>query len=234
LERSSQFYSNLLQPGEHEVVVEEENDDGEEEQEVVTEEDEEEQEEDTINQPLFSTQVLPSTTTATTRSSLSTTTATIPATQLPPPISNGCKPIKVVVRVRPIIHEDVDEKQCVYVDSESSLEPLNTTAAAAAAAADDDDDKNIIRLSKEYYDDRCFKDFEHVLNSTSTQKECFDVTCQSAISNVLQGINSTILCYGQTGSGKTYTMFGNEKHPGLVSVDAEDELCLNVRYIIFF
>ena len=37
----------------------------------------------------------------------------------------------------------------------------------------------------------------------------------------MEGFNGCIFCYGQTGSGKTYTMYGNNKTPGLVPLSVE-------------
>jgi hypothetical protein len=71
----------------------------------------------------------------------------------------------------------------------------------------DPDDDRKIRIQKdinfhEGYYDKVFKPI-------STQKEIFEFV-QDQLTDVLDGVNSTILTYGQTGSGKTFTMFGSD------------------------
>jgi len=53
----------------------------------------------------------------------------------------------------------------------------------------------------------------------ASQESIFEYCCQEAISTVVDGINSTIMCYGQTAAGKTFTMTGstsNYKYRGLI------------------
>ena len=204
LQRSTQFYSNLLQPTlsqptptpsithyqQHEAHRE-----SQQQHSLAT----------TcanILQPKSSTTHCPQTETAT----KPTTTTTTTTTTTKPPIGN--KPIQVIIRVRPKIQEDhtLDYQQCVYVDSEETTTTHNHRIQT----------KPLIRLKRNYYDDRCFRSFQNILPSTSTQQETYDTTSKKSIQAVMNGINSTILCYGQTGSGKTYTMFGTKTNPGLV------------------
>ena len=50
--------------------------------------------------------------------------------------------------------------------------------------------------------------FHHVFDGSATQESVFSYV-RPAVSNVLKGVNATILAYGQTGSGKTHTMMGD-------------------------
>ena len=62
-----------------------------------------------------------------------------------------------------------------------------------------------IRITGEHSQLESF--YDKVFQQETSQEELFGHV-MSNISDVLQGINSTIFAYGQTGSGKTYTMFG--------------------------
>ena len=52
--------------------------------------------------------------------------------------------------------------------------------------------------------------FDHVLAPTTTQEQIFEDCVLPLCSEVLNGVNGTILAYGQTGAGKTYTMVGDD------------------------
>ena len=43
----------------------------------------------------------------------------------------------------------------------------------------------------------------------SSQSDVYDTCASSVVTQVMEGINGTILAYGQTGAGKTYTMSGD-------------------------
>jgi hypothetical protein len=99
--------------------------------------------------------------------------------------------VKVVVRVRPPIPEDI--KQCYgseYIDCTTLSE----------------EGKQII-LSRQAYEDRVFT-FDKVLGQNSTQEEMYLVIGKPVVEDILLGYNGTILAYGQTGTGKTFTIFG--------------------------
>ena len=53
-------------------------------------------------------------------------------------------------------------------------------------------------------------EFDKVFDQDVQQDDIFDWTTEEKVSDIFEGINSTIFAYGQTGSGKTYTMFGGE------------------------
>ncbi|CBN76877.1 conserved unknown protein [Ectocarpus siliculosus] len=50
--------------------------------------------------------------------------------------------------------------------------------------------------------------FDGVLGEKATQEDVFAKIGKGAVSNVLNGYNSTVFAYGQTGSGKTFTVTG--------------------------
>lgn len=53
-----------------------------------------------------------------------------------------------------------------------------------------------------------FADGVLVDRSTNDQDDVFGKIGKGAVSNVLDGYNSTVFAYGQTGSGKTFTVTG--------------------------
>lgn len=50
--------------------------------------------------------------------------------------------------------------------------------------------------------------FDKLLHNAS-QENVYQYCTQEAVSSVVDGYNSTIMCYGQTSSGKTFTMTGS-------------------------
>lgn len=50
--------------------------------------------------------------------------------------------------------------------------------------------------------------YDRVFESNSSQEDLFKEIGVKVISQVLEGINSTVLAYGVTGSGKTHTIQG--------------------------
>ena len=93
---------------------------------------------------------------------------------------------KVAVRVRPLLPKELYKESVVYTYP--------------------DDDRKIriqrdINFHEGYYD--------KVFNSNSNQKQIFEFF-QDQLSDIFEGVNSSILTYGQTGSGKTYTMYGSD------------------------
>lgn len=48
--------------------------------------------------------------------------------------------------------------------------------------------------------------FQHVFDTSVTQKEVFDYVAKPLVADVLNGKNGLLFAYGVTGSGKTFTM----------------------------
>ncbi|KAI5685351.1 Kinesin motor domain containing protein [Leishmania braziliensis] len=57
--------------------------------------------------------------------------------------------------------------------------------------------------------------FDHILDDSAGQADIMTCIGQRAVTRVLQGYHSTVMCYGQSGSGKTYTIAG--PHGGKLS-----------------
>ena len=102
--------------------------------------------------------------------------------------------IRVVVRVRPSIAEDVDihyqqlgdqYEECVHEDAE----------------------RGTVQLRKPFFDTREFS-LDVVLGRDCTQAQTYEAVGRPVVDDVIEGFNGTVLAYGQTGTGKTYTVYG--------------------------
>ncbi|NXW83937.1 KIF27 protein, partial [Alopecoenas beccarii] len=102
-------------------------------------------------------------------------------------------PVKVAVRIRPLLSKEVLHNHQVCV----RLVP-NTQQ---------------IIIGK----DRVFT-FDFVFGKNSTQEEVYTVCIKPLVVSLTEGYNATVFAYGQTGSGKTYTIGG-----GHIASIAEDE-----------
>ncbi|NXK13404.1 KIF27 protein, partial [Herpetotheres cachinnans] len=102
-------------------------------------------------------------------------------------------PVKVAVRIRPLLSKEVLHNHQVCV----RLVP-NTQQ---------------IIIGK----DRVFT-FDFVFGKNSTQEEVYTVCIKPLLVSLTEGYNATVFAYGQTGSGKTYTIGG-----GHIASIAEDE-----------
>ena len=109
-------------------------------------------------------------------------------------ISAPTNRIRVAVRIRPPINEDVEMSAKLGDEHfEECIEehPETTT----------------ILLRKPFYDTREFA-VDTVLGRGATQAETYEAVGREVVDDVLEGFNGTILAYGQTGTGKTYTIYG--------------------------
>uniref|UniRef100_A0A8B9ESA3 Kinesin family member 27 n=1 Tax=Anser cygnoides TaxID=8845 RepID=A0A8B9ESA3_ANSCY len=102
-------------------------------------------------------------------------------------------PVKVAIRVRPLLSKEVLHNHQVCV----RLVP-NTQQ---------------IIIGK----DRVFT-FDFVFGKNSTQEEVYTVCIKPLLVSLTEGYNATVFAYGQTGSGKTYTIGG-----GHIASVSEDE-----------
>ena len=63
--------------------------------------------------------------------------------------------------------------------------------------------------------------FDKVFSPENTTEHIHEELGETVVIKCMEGFNGCIFCYGQTGSGKTYTMYGNNKTPGLVPLSVE-------------
>ena len=99
--------------------------------------------------------------------------------------------IRVVVRVRPPIAEDVDNCEAEQYDE----------------CVEEDPSRGTLQLKKPFFDTREFS-LDIVLSREATQAQTYEAVGRPVVDDVLEGFNGTVLAYGQTGTGKTYTIYG--------------------------
>jgi kinesin family member 5 len=58
--------------------------------------------------------------------------------------------------------------------------------------------------------------FNQIFDGKSTQIEIYEKVAYDSILWVTQGYNTSIFAYGATSSGKSFTMFGDQKNPGII------------------
>jgi hypothetical protein len=104
--------------------------------------------------------------------------------------------VKVVVRCRPLLPDEVAANYTRVVSMDSTRGEVSMLAREGRAA---DTERRFT--------------FDAVYDWTSEQKQLYDGTFRPIVEAVLQGYNGTVFAYGQTGSGKTYTMTGERGDP---------------------
>ncbi|KAJ4456170.1 putative Kinesin-II 95 kDa subunit [Paratrimastix pyriformis] len=151
-----------------------------------------------------------------------------PASSRPQSRSAGDNPgenssrIKVVVRVRPPIREDIppddDFVDCTRFDSQRQdwSAPQGSSALTEVLRLP----PGSITIVRPPYEDRQFH-FDRVLDQHANQQLCYDVVARDLVEDFLKGFNATVMAYGQvcrpavrargrrTGTGKTHTVFGS-------------------------
>ena len=105
--------------------------------------------------------------------------------------------VRVVVRVRPQIREDVEN---VYAGDGEYQE-----------CVDVGDDERSVSVQRYSFDERRAFQFDRVLGQDATQEDTYEELASNVVDSVLQGFNGTVMAYGQTGTGKTFTIFGSER-----------------------
>ena len=67
----------------------------------------------------------------------------------------------------------------------------------------------------------CFS-FDSIITPQTSNKEIFEKLIKNNLSSLLKGINISIFAYGQTSTGKTFTMKGDSKNEGIISLSIKE------------
>ncbi|XP_059060062.1 kinesin-related protein 4-like [Achroia grisella] len=103
--------------------------------------------------------------------------------------------IKVVVKVRPLISREVEEKQSYqWRVKNDTLYQLDQTGRDCGPSFT----------------------FDQVYDKESKTTDVYNDIAKPIVEAATAGFNGTIFAYGQTSSGKTYTMTGTETSPGII------------------
>ncbi|XP_014477825.1 PREDICTED: kinesin-like protein KIF18A [Dinoponera quadriceps] len=150
--------------------------------------------------------------------------------------------IKVIVRVRPhnerelqdnsrTIIETVDDKMLIFDPNEKETPFFFHNVAQRGRDMLKKQNKHLQFI------------FDRIFNETSRNKDVFESSTKSLISNLLDGYNCSVFAYGATGAGKTHTMLGNKDDPGITYLTVAElfseierqsnyrEFNLNVTYL---
>ncbi|KAJ0087970.1 hypothetical protein Patl1_31870 [Pistacia atlantica] len=123
-----------------------------------------------------------------------------------PTISNSISKVRVVVRVRPFLSQEISAKKG---DPRSCISVLDKESESCTEVTVHLKDPNTIR--NETYQLDSFFD-----QTDDTVSKIFYSEVNPLIPGVFYGCNATVFAYGATGSGKTYTMQGTDEKPGLM------------------
>ncbi len=118
-------------------------------------------------------------------------------------IQKGQYNILVAIRCRPLNEKEKE------TSNKKTIKILNNKLIILK-------DPNIINNINNNRSKEISMTFDYIFDENETQENIFNSTTKFLIEGVVNGFNATIFTYGATGAGKTYTMFGNEKNPGIV------------------
>ncbi|KAL5807120.1 hypothetical protein ACOSQ3_030008 [Xanthoceras sorbifolium] len=121
-------------------------------------------------------------------------------------VTNSTSKVRVVVRVRPFLPQEIaarngNPKPCISV-LENDVETCNEVAVHLK-------DPDTIRNERYQLDSFFGQEDDNV-------GKIFYSEVKPLIPGIFHGCNATVFAYGATGSGKTYTMQGTEERPGLM------------------
>ena len=110
---------------------------------------------------------------------------------------NNKTSVQVAVRVRPFVPKETGATSCL------DIEPSQRTVQVGGKEGS------------------CFT-YDHVLPSSTNQKQLYSTCIAPLVKSCIAGFNSTVLAYGQTGSGKTHTIVGSSLEE---EINNADEFC---------
>lgn len=95
---------------------------------------------------------------------------------------NKVIPVRVAVRIRPLVRKELEEGSRSFVNKIQSQPQVSINGSNEAFT------------------------FDYVFGPNETQSQVYDTAVSKMVGKIFKGYNVTILAYGQTGSGKTFTM----------------------------
>ncbi|OMJ08289.1 Kinesin-related protein 4 [Smittium culicis] len=112
--------------------------------------------------------------------------------------------INVVIRVRPL-----NDRELSSIDQDGNRH--NTWAVNGNSISQKINTENRSGTGLVYT-------FDQIYDMNVKTEDIYDGAVKDIIDSTMNGINGTVFAYGQTSSGKTYTMYGDTKIPGLISI----------------
>ncbi|KAG2685841.1 hypothetical protein I3760_10G144700 [Carya illinoinensis] len=119
---------------------------------------------------------------------------------------NAISKVRVIVRVRPFLPHEIDDKNgdrtpCVSVLDQDS---------------DSGEEVSVYLKDKETSRNECYRLDSFFGQEDNNLGRIFYKEVSPLIPGIFHGCNATVFAYGATGSGKTYTMQGTDEQPGLM------------------
>ena len=112
-------------------------------------------------------------------------------------VDDGASKVKVLVRIRPFLGNEVGHDKCVL-------------------AVDEEKTGHLLLQDPRRPDGALQYSFDHCYTSSATQEDIFKQEIEDSLSSLFKGVNTTIFCTGMTGAGKTHTMQGTREDPGII------------------
>lgn len=112
-------------------------------------------------------------------------------------VDDGTTKVKVLVRIRPFLGNEVGHDKCVL-------------------AVDEEKPGQVLLHDPRRPDGALQYAFDHCYTAAATQEEIFKQEIDDSLGSLFKGVNTTIFCTGMTGAGKTHTMQGTREDPGVI------------------
>lgn len=125
--------------------------------------------------------------------------------------NSGLEMIKVAVRVRPLLGDEMNEKETMGWGWNESQVYATTSIAKRNLLIASPDTASIVNNNTTQYT------FDHVFGPDSTNSQIFDSVVKQIVANSMAGYHGSCFSYGQTSSGKTFTMNGIAGQPGIIA-----------------
>eukprot|EP01083_Nonionella_stella_P062294 161996_1 len=135
-------------------------------------------------------------------------------------------PVDVFVRIRPLIHHEIEAKHATlqYIIKKSKK---NGTK------------KLIVKKQTEQKRQQTFGGLNSIIRPKQNNQQTFELCIMPCIDSLFKGRMCAAFAYGHSGSGKTHTMFGYDTERGLHSLFAREvldrlrggEMYLQVRFV---
>ena len=122
--------------------------------------------------------------------------------------------MKVIVRVRPLSHRELENNARIIVDAVDSRMVVFDPKKEEESFFFHGSKQKGRDISKKVNKNAQFL-FDRVFGSEASNEEVFEGSTKSIVSSVLDGFNCSVFVYGATGAGKTYTMLGTQDNPGI-------------------
>lgn len=112
-------------------------------------------------------------------------------------VDDGTTKVKVLVRIRPFLGNEVGHDKCVL-------------------AVDEEKPGQVLLHDPRRPDGALQYSFDHCYTAAATQEDIFKQEIDDSLGSLFKGVNTTIFCTGMTGAGKTHTMQGTREDPGVI------------------